>query len=140
MSRFDDRGNGEWTRRRVVRRDARAPSRCRNLGGASRGWTLDEAHRARQRHGLADEPLSLLEPGAVPAQIRSFAAVLQSWSDAEFLVGHADDLGGFGTNMVETTALSGRNSRPDQEQTGPACQWRNRLRQQHRAWRLAPAF
>src|SRR5438552_3890978 len=107
MSRFDDRGNGGWARRRVVRRDARAPSRCRNLGGASREWTLDKARRARQWRGVANEPLSLLEPGAVSAQIRSFAAVLQGWADAEFLVGHADDLGGFGTNMVETTTFAG---------------------------------
>ena len=141
MPRLDHRRSERRPGRGVVWRDWGEESGCRNLGFAPERRALERACRGGQWRSIADEPVSLLESGVVSAddghaesrpaarrcrgrdrQTRrrekgqaAAAAFLQGGSQPKFLVGHADEVGGWRSDLVPAAPLAGRDYRPDQE-------------------------
>src|SRR5258708_5993235 len=101
---------------------------------------MDGAGGSRQWGGVANEPLSLLEPGVLPTAKRAAAVVLQSGAEPDEMVGHAGDFDRWRPILGPTSAVAGRYRRPNQEQTSAACKRRDSLPLEHRKRWLARSF
>jgi hypothetical protein len=53
---------------------------------------MEPTERIRKWNPIANEPLSVLEPGFVSAQDWSIDVVLQSWTESKQMVGHDDGI------------------------------------------------